>query len=154
VETEEKSVCVITPVFKTLRCPEVPYNSAKPAGTPLVIYVPKPYASQNVVPYNYGPAIPENSKEIPLPPPASVDNIAESNKILRSGRVPPTVVQEKTSEPILEPTQVQGPDKGKRASQPNEIVYEDSDEIYKLIKRSEYKIVDQLLQTPSKISIM
>jgi len=34
------------------------------------------------------------------------------------------------------------------------LVYEDSDEILKLIKRSEYKIVDQLLKTPSKISIM
>jgi len=34
------------------------------------------------------------------------------------------------------------------------LVYEDSDEILKLIKRSEYKIIDQLLQTPSKISIM
>ena len=33
-------------------------------------------------------------------------------------------------------------------------MYEDSDEILKLIKRSEYKVVDQLLQTPSKISIM
>jgi hypothetical protein len=32
--------------------------------------------------------------------------------------------------------------------------YEDSDEVMELIKRSEYKIVDQLLQTPSKISIL
>jgi len=83
-----------------------------------------------------------------------VDNIAKSNKILRSGRVLPTVVQEKTSEPVLEPAQVQGPDKGKGVSQPSGLVYEDSDEILKLIKRSEYKIVDQLLQNPSKISIM
>jgi len=58
VEREDKSVCVITPVFKTQRRPEVPYNSARPAGNPLVIYVPKPYASQKAVPYNYGPAIP------------------------------------------------------------------------------------------------
>jgi len=88
-----------------------------------------------------------------LPPPASVDNIPESNKILRSGRVLPTVVQENTSEPVFKLAQVQGPDKGKDVSQPSGIVYEDSDEILKLIKRSEYKIVDQLLQTP-KISIM
>jgi len=142
------------PVFKTQRRPEVPYNSAKPAGTPLVIYVPKSYVSQNAIPYNYGPAVLENSKEIPLPPPASVDNIAESNKILTSGRVLPPVVQEKASEPVLEPAQVQGPNKRKGVSQPSGIVYEDSDEILKLIKRNEYKIVDQLLQTPSKISIM
>jgi hypothetical protein len=46
------------------------------------------------------------------------------------------------------------PSKGKAVGQPSGIVYEDSDEILKLIKRSEYKVVDQLLQTPAKISIM
>jgi len=45
VEREDKSVCVITPVFKSQKHPEAPYNSAKPASTPLVIYVSKPYAS-------------------------------------------------------------------------------------------------------------
>jgi len=49
---------------------------------------------------------------------------------------------------------VQGPNNGKGVNQPSGIVYEDSNEILKLIKRSEYKVVDQLLQTPSKISIM
>jgi len=43
VEREDKSVCVITLVFKTQRRLEVPYNNAKLAGTPLVIDVPKPY---------------------------------------------------------------------------------------------------------------
>jgi len=55
VEREDKSVCVITPVFKTQSRPEAPY---KPAGT-LVIYVPKPYSSQQAVPYDYG-----TSKEV------------------------------------------------------------------------------------------
>jgi len=50
VEREDTSICVITPLFKTHRRLDVPYNSAKPAGTPLVIYVPKPYVSQNAVP--------------------------------------------------------------------------------------------------------
>jgi hypothetical protein len=48
----------------------------------------------------------------------------------------------------------QNPGKGKATGQPSGIVYEDSDEVLKLIKRSEYKVVDQLLQTPTKISIM
>jgi len=146
VEREDKSVCVITPVFKTQRCPEVP---CKPASIPLVIYVPKLYSSQQVVPYDYG-----TSKEASLLPTASVDNIAEGSKILRSGRVLPSVVQVKVSEPVLESVQGRDPNKGKVSSQSKEIVYEDSDEIVKLIKRSEYKVVDQLLQTPSKISIM
>jgi len=151
VEREDKSVCVITPIFKTQRRPEVPY---KPTGTPLVIYVPKLYASQQTVLYDYGTATPGNSKEIPLSPTTSVDNIAEGSKILRSGRVLPSTVQEKVSEPVLESVQGRDPNKGKGVSQSSGIVYEDSDDILKLIKRSEYKVVDQLLQTPSKISIM
>ena len=55
---------------------------------------------------------------------------------------------------MLEPAQVEAPSKGKSAGQPSGIVYKDSDEILKLIKRSEYKVVDQLLQTPFKIFIM
>ena len=39
-----------------------------------------------------------------------------------------------------------------RSSEP--IPHPEDDEILKLIKRSEYKIVDQLLQTPSKISLL
>jgi len=58
-----------------------------------------------------------------------MNSIAESNKILRSGRVLPTVVQEKACEPVLEPVQVQGPNKGKGVCQPSGIIYEDSDEI-------------------------
>jgi hypothetical protein len=34
------------------------------------------------------------------------------------------------------------------------ILKEDADEMLRLIKRSEYNIVDQLLQTPSKISVL
>jgi len=108
VEREDKSVCVITQVFKTQRCPEVP---CKPASTPLVIYVPKLYSSQQAVLYDYG-----TSKEASLSPTASVDNIAEGSKILRSGRVLPSAVQVKVSEPVLESVQGRDPNKGKVSS--------------------------------------
>jgi len=146
VEREDKSVCVITPVFKTQRCLEAP---CKPVSGPLVIYVSKLCSSQQVVPYDCG-----TSKEASLSPTTSVDNIAEGSKILRSGRVLPSAVQVKVSEPVLESVQGRDPSKGKVSSQPKEIVFEHSDEVLKLIKRSEYKVVDQLLQTPSKISIL
>jgi len=155
VTKKEQNVCVVTLEFDILESLEVVYNSKKPADTPLVICVPGPlsYVSNKVISYRYSPTILENGREIPIPPLASVSNIAGSSKVLRSGRILPTVVQEKISEPVLEPVQVRGPNKGKGVSQPSGIVYEDSDEILKLIKRSEYKVVDQLLQTP-KISIM
>ena len=83
-----------------------------------------------------------------------VGNIADSSRILRSGHVLPAMAQVKTSVPINEPMPKRNPGKGKAVGQSGEIICEDSDEILKLIKKSEYKVVDQLLQTPTKISIM
>jgi len=155
-EDKGKSVSVVTPVFKTQEWLVVTPNSAKPAVTPLVIFLPgpKPYVSQKAIPYKYECTILENGKEISLNPLASMDNIAESSQVLRSGRILPAVVQKKTSAPVEEPVQERNSGKGKVVGQPSGIVYEDSDEMLKLIKMSEYKVVDQLLQTPSKISIM
>jgi len=156
VTKKEQNVCVLTPEFDDPESLEVIYNNKEPTDTPLVICVPKPlsYTSSKAIPYKYSPTILENGREMPIPPLASMSNIVCSSKVLRSGRILPTIVQEKVVEPVSEPVQVQGPSKGKNVSQPSGIVYEDSDEILKLIKRSEYKVMDQLLQTPSKISIM
>jgi hypothetical protein len=106
------------------------------------------------VPYNYEYTVLEDGKKVPLDSPAPVDNIAESSKILRSGRVLPSVVQRETNAPAKEPVKERNSGKGKDVVQPSGIAYEDSDEILQLIKRSEYKVVDQLLQTSAKISIM
>jgi hypothetical protein len=106
---------------------------------------PWPYTSQKSIPYKYEATILEDGKEIPLHPMASVVNIAGSSKILTSGRVLPAAVQGKVSAPAMEPVQVQDPGKGKNVGQSSGIVYSDSAEILKLIKRSEYKIVNQLL---------
>ncbi|XP_024634522.1 uncharacterized protein [Medicago truncatula] len=153
-ESKSKSVCVVTPVFRAKRPLVINPNSAKPAGTPLVICVPRPAppVSQKAVPYKYedtilGPRSETTSSSV-------VDNIAESSQILRSGRVLPAVVQKSTSVPVKEPVKERNTGKDKAWEQPKEVGYEDSDEVLKLIKRSEYRVVDQLLQTPAKISIM
>jgi len=152
-----KDVCVVTPVFKT-REPLVitPPSSTEPVRTPLVICRPgpTPYASQKAIPYKYECTILEDDKEIPLNPPVPVSNIADHSQILRSGRVLPAMAQVKTSAPVKEPMPERNLGKGKAVGQSSGVTYEDSDEILKLIKRSEYKVVDQLLQTPAKISIM
>jgi hypothetical protein len=91
---KDKNVCVVTPVFKTREPLVIMVNRAKPAGTPLVIFPPEqlPYSSQKAVPYNYEYTILEDGKKVPLDSSVPVDNIAESSKILRSGRVLPVVV--------------------------------------------------------------
>jgi hypothetical protein len=73
---------------------------------------------------------------------------------LRSECILPTVIQKENSAPVEETVKERNSGKSKAVGQPSGIVYEDSDEILKLIKRSEYKVVDQFLQTLAKISIM
>src|SRR4051812_36253044 len=107
----------------------------------------------------------KDGQEVPLPTLSSVVNIADVSRVARSGRVytplPPKQpvspatgqnpintpvgnhVETPTSNPNIDVGQSSGTD-----------VNPDFDEIWKLIKRSEYKIVDQLMQTPSKISIL
>ncbi|RHN68190.1 hypothetical protein MtrunA17_Chr3g0111161 [Medicago truncatula] len=158
VTRENKSICVVIPVFKDSAKPidgvtPVFKDNSKPVVTPLVICVPRPspFFSQNAMPYNYEPTSIENGKEISLSPSTSVSNIAENSQILRSGRILTAVVQAKKKAPVIESMPVPDPSKGKSVVQPSGT---DNDEILKLIKKSDYKIVDQLLQTPSKISIM
>ncbi|XP_039686934.1 uncharacterized protein [Medicago truncatula] len=158
VTREDKSIFVVILVFKDSAKPiggvtPVFKDNSKPVVTPLVICVPrsKPVFSQNAMPYNYEPTNMENDKEIPLSPSTSVSNISENSQILRSGCILHAIVQAKKKAPVIESVPVPDPSKGKNVGQPSGT---DNDEILKLIKKSDYKIVDQLLQTPSKISIM
>jgi hypothetical protein len=100
----------------------------------------------------------EDGQEIPIPTlPPSV-NIAEVSTVTRNGLVFPTVSQKKAGASVDQLVQVEflivnsGLDKGK--DQANETISSNSDEVLKLIKRSEYKVIDQLMQTPSNISIL
>jgi len=94
VTKTEQNVCVVTPKFDVPESLEVIYISKEPTDTPLVICVPRPlpYVSDRVIPYRYNPTILENGREIPIPPLASVSNTVGSSKVLRSGRILPTVV--------------------------------------------------------------
>jgi hypothetical protein len=74
--------------------------------------------------------------------------------MLRSGRIIQTIFPRKNDGPSKQQTPAEeavAKDTG-QTSETN--INSDSDEVWKLIKKSEYKVVDQLLQTPSKISIL
>ena len=88
----------------------------------------------------------EDGKEVPLP---SIINITGISRVTRSGRVFNKMAENGAGkEPQTEePT--------KQASQPSGDNQEkNDDEILKLIQKSEYNIVDQLLHTPSRISVL
>ncbi|XP_039684982.1 uncharacterized protein [Medicago truncatula] len=144
-------ICVIVPVFH-----DPPAKSMPPKGSiePLVIRLlgPVPYTSTKAIPYKYNATTIENGVEVPLASSTVIRNIAEETTTLRSGKVRPPLFPKKTAIPTAIPSdKVPPPD----VSRPGQSI-EDSnlDEILRLIKRSDYKIVDQLLQTPSKISIL
>ncbi|XP_039683784.1 uncharacterized protein [Medicago truncatula] len=158
VTREDKNICVVIPVFKDRTKPigvvtPIFKDNAKTVVDPLAICMPKPklFFSQKAIPYSYESTGIEDGKGVLLSPSTSVDNIAESSQILRSGRILPAVVQATNKAPVIESVPIPDPSKGKSVGQPSGT---DNDEILKLIKKSDYKIVDQLLQTPSKISIM
>jgi hypothetical protein len=157
---DEDDVFAIIPEFNIREKVEIAFNSQKPATTPLVICLPGPlpYTSNKAIPYKYNAIMIEDGQEIPIPTlPPSV-NIAEVSTVTRSGLVFPTVSQKKAGASVDQLVQVEflivnsGLDKGK--DQANETISSDSNEVLKLIKRSEYKVIDQLMQTPSKISIL
>ncbi|XP_039685658.1 uncharacterized protein [Medicago truncatula] len=153
VERRCDDVCVITPEGPL----EVFYDSRKSTITPLVICLPGPlpYASEKAIPYKYNATMIEEGREVPIPPLSSVDNIVEDSRVLRNGRVVPIVFPKKIDATINKEVRTKDAGIAKEVDQPNGAgTSAEFDEILKLIKKSEYKVVDQLMQTPSKISIM
>ncbi|XP_058725876.1 uncharacterized protein LOC131597183 [Vicia villosa] len=127
--------------------------------------VPVPYDSDKALPYNYNATMIKNGQEVPLPTLSSVVNIADVSRVIRSGRVytplpskqpvAPATGQNPVNVPVGNPVETPVSNTSTDVGQSSGTnVNPDFDEILKFIKRSEYKIVDQLMQTPSKISIL
>ncbi|KAI5398802.1 hypothetical protein KIW84_064255 [Lathyrus oleraceus] len=174
---DEDEVNVISPVFRIPEPVVVRYDVSKQKASPSLIIKPAgpvPYSSNKVVPYRYNTVALEDGKEVPLPS-TYVVNIADVSGLTRSGRVfsMPTKSQADTrrvdtadsatrplgnSSSCLNPTlAVDRPAAAVKTPIPagqNGMMKEDYDEMLRLIKTSEYNVVDQLLQTPSKISVL
>ncbi|KAI5427680.1 hypothetical protein KIW84_032914 [Lathyrus oleraceus] len=171
VDEDEPEVNVISPVFKIPEPVVIRYDGSKQKVSPSLIIKPAgpvPYASDKAVPFRYNPVAVEDGKEVSLPS-SSVVNIADVSGLTRSGRVfsaPPkpqakadtverpvgNAVNPPNPAPVAKPSSIQ---KTLNSSVgPSGIVNEDCDEMLRLIKKSEYNVVDQLLQTPSKISVL
>ncbi|XP_058765542.1 uncharacterized protein LOC131639041 [Vicia villosa] len=164
--------------FEHVRCPKVvenevnvvsiPYTPARipiPArAPPLVITLPGPvpYTSERAIPWNYGSEVfyqgTKHEIEIPVEK-EDVDNVVGIGRMARSGRIfnPPQNARDDNAEALAR-------DKGKRvaedtvdqgqSSKSEDTVAKEMEEFLKIIKKSEYKVVDQLSQTQSKISIL
>ncbi|KAI5443000.1 hypothetical protein KIW84_011878 [Lathyrus oleraceus] len=171
VDEDEPEVNVISPGFRIPKPVVIRYDGSKQKVSPALIIKPAgpvPYSSDKAIPFRYNAVAVEDGKEVPLPS-SSVVNIADVSGLTRSGRVfsaPPepqaradcverpvgNAVNPPNPAPVAKPSSVQKTPTSSVG--PSGIVNEDCDEMLRLIKKSEYNVVDQLLQTSSKISVL
>ncbi|KAI5433952.1 hypothetical protein KIW84_020981 [Lathyrus oleraceus] len=169
-DEDEPEVNVISPVFRIPEPVVIKYDGSKQKVSPALVIKPAgpvPYSSDKAIPFRYSAIAVEDGKEVPLPSP-SVVNIADVSGLTRSGRVfslPKPQARADCVERLVgnavnspNPTSVAKPSSVQKthtsSGGPSGIVNEDCDEMLRLIKKSEYNVVDQLLQTPSKISVL
>ncbi|KAI5400593.1 hypothetical protein KIW84_065470 [Lathyrus oleraceus] len=163
----DDSVNVIVLVFKNLERVVIQYdnsnsnNNSQRSVSPLVIRLvgPVPYSSDKVVPYQYNATMLKDGEEVPLPTTNSVVSIVDVTKVTRSGRVfgpvfskdkEESTVNKKVKVPVVDP--VSSPKS--QSGETNNLKANDDDDVLRLIKKSEFNMVEQLLQTPSKISVL
>ncbi|XP_050895914.1 uncharacterized protein LOC127102604 [Lathyrus oleraceus] len=115
------------------------YDGQKTDVFPLVIHLVSstPYESDKVVPYKYNATMVEDDKMVLIPSFSSIVNIADRTKDV--------VIEKSNQEKTIVTRTI-------KSSSVNQNV--DQDEVLKLIKISDFNMVDQLLHTPSKISVL
>ncbi|XP_050895830.1 uncharacterized protein LOC127102504 [Lathyrus oleraceus] len=158
---KNEDVLVIEPCFNLPEPVEIPYYSRRvtlenshPSPFEICMPAPFPYESTRAVPWKYEitvvDKVVEGSSDAEVTEAVSEDvtNIAGMSRMTRSGRIYTPKFNVTPQGPNKEST-VAAPTK-----EPEVVQSEDVVELLKLIKRSDYKVVDQLHQTPSKISIL
>ncbi|XP_050897438.1 uncharacterized protein LOC127104294 [Lathyrus oleraceus] len=158
---KNEDVLVIEPCFNLPEPVEIPYYSggvvpvnSKPSHVEICMPMPFPYESTKVMPWKYEiivvDKVVEGSADAEVIEAVSEDvtNIARMSRMTRSGRIYTPEFNVTPQGPTKESTVVTP------AKEPEVVKSEDAVEFLKLIKRSDYKVVDQLHQTPSKISIL
>ncbi|KAI5409648.1 hypothetical protein KIW84_055187 [Lathyrus oleraceus] len=151
-----------------------PVTSVRPSTMTITTPGPLPFTSERAIPWHYGGSVythdhrveqplqveevqdQRSESEVEIKDPA-VDNVDGIGRFTRSGRL--------FSPPVTQPDNVKAAAKTKGKQVVNEgtsapqagserTFAKDVDELLRIIKKSDYKVVDQLIQTPSKISIL
>ncbi|KAI5429484.1 hypothetical protein KIW84_034174 [Lathyrus oleraceus] len=129
---------------------------------------PLPFTSERAIPWHYGgsvythdhkverPLKVEEGQKPELEGPA-VDNVGGIGRFTRSGRLfSPPITQADNAGAVAKAKGKQAVNGDTSAPQGSSepTFANDVDELLRIIKKSDYKVVDQLIQTPSKISIL
>src|ERR1051325_1048904 len=121
----------------------------------MMVYPPIriPYEDTKAVPWNYEPEVVVGGKPMVLGE-SNVENIIGMSGMTRSGRIyhkDPIKSRAAERAPNVPPKKDGVVD---LSAEELRDIFNPSDETLKMIKRSDYKVVDQLSQTPAKISIL
>lgn len=153
VQDKKGSVCTLQSNNRGFRRTfEVPYdlNSSPAAARPPTMVIPVPAAipsrETRVIPWSCNV-----QKQVEIPQKAvDVTNIAGSSGITRSGRLyaPENLRGERVKEAQERAR------KGKETVEVREVSDKEAQEFLRVMRQSEYRVVDQLNQTPAKISML
>ena len=140
---------------------------AKRSPVTITLPGPVPYSNERAIPWHYGAQVYHDGKKLNVDSPSDqdkdkpeIDDITGESRLTRSGRIYPLpeaiaeararlkekgkgVVTESSESVPKVPTPIVSPDLNK-----------DATELMRYIRKSDYKIIDQLGQTPAKISIL
>ncbi|GAU44257.1 hypothetical protein TSUD_400030, partial [Trifolium subterraneum] len=142
---------------------EIPYQRVEvqihvKKADPMVFHVPAPFSfkSTKEVPWNYLPSVSVGGEPITNVEPV-IDNIAGIGGMTRSGRIFTSDQPSKSAANApVEPLKRKAVEEfGMEVRQSKKMApQEDAEEFLRIIRKSDYKIIDQLGQTPSKISML
>ncbi|XP_050916514.1 uncharacterized protein LOC127131645 [Lathyrus oleraceus] len=158
---KNEDMLVIEPCFNLPELVEIPYYSggvvpanSQPSPIEICMPTPFPYESTKAVPWKYEitavDKVVEGNADVKVTKAMSEDvtNIAGMSRMTRSGRIYTPEFNVTPQGPTKESTVVT------LTKEPGVVQSEEVVEFLRLIKRIDYKVVDQLHQTPSKISIL
>ncbi|XP_050877316.1 uncharacterized protein LOC127081075 [Lathyrus oleraceus] len=125
--------------------------------TPIVITVPTPfpYVDTKAVPWMYDTSVyihGQKEQEEPIKSSDPMINITGTSGVTRSGRIfasTPTPIGTINPSTLDKGKQIDGAQQRQDPTPSSEV-----DEFLRIIKKSDYRVVDQLNQTPSKISML
>lgn len=153
---DEHELNVIVPHFNIPEPVVIAYNGKKSIVSLLVIRLAgaTPFESDIIVPYKYNATMLEDGKEVPIPSLSYVVNTTNISGVTLSARVFSSVAPKRIEDALVgKKTLMETPIM--QSSQSNGVNQKfDHDEVLKLIKRSEFNMVGQLLHTPSKIYVL
>jgi hypothetical protein len=154
--TEEISVIARSKVPVKITATRAPVKiTVEPRVAPLIITAPGPipYSSSKAIPWNYGGDVYVHGvKQIDNS--TNPNGIVGTSKITRSGRIfspeiSPPVLETRGKEPV-NPSQSETPVE----VTPEDIAKQEMEEVLKIIRKSDFDVVEQLGHTPSKISML